>query len=344
MQMTMRWYGPDDAVTLPYMQQIPGMVGIVTALYDLKPGEVWPVAALQARKEQIEAAGLRFSVVESIPVHDAIKIGLPERDQHIEAYQQSVRNMAAVGVQTLCYNFMPVFDWMRTDLAMPMPDGSTALGYDHDAMAGIDLSQGAAGLPGWADTYTPEQLQAIRAAYAGVDDEALFANLVYFLEAVVPVAAEVGVKMAIHPDDPPWSIFGLPRIVRDAETLRRLLAAVPDPHNGLTFCTGSLGAWHGNDLPAMIREFAGRIHFMHMRNVKRTAERSFHESEHPSGFGDVDMLAVVRALVETGFDGPVRPDHGRMIWGEEGRPGYGLYDRALGAMYLQGLFEAVSRT
>jgi mannonate dehydratase len=173
--------------------------------------------------------------------------------------------------------------------------------------------------------------------------ETLFEHCAYFLRAIVPVAEEANVKLAVHPDDPPWSIFGLPRIVRDGATIQRLLDAVPSAYNGLTFCTGSLGANLANDLPALARQFAGRIHFAHLRNIKHSAERDFHESEHPSAFGDVDMFEVVKALVETGFDGPMRPDHGRMIWGETGTPGYGLYDRALGMMYLQGLFEAVTR-
>lgn len=341
MQMTMRWYGPDDPVTLASIRQIPGVTGIVTALYEYQPGEVWPLEALHTRKQIIEAAGLEFAVVESIPVAEAIKLGLPERDALITNYQQSIRNMGAAGIRTLCYNFMPIFDWTRTNLSMPMPDAATALCYVDSDLSRIDLSNGTDGLPGWAGSYSADDLNRLRAAYADVDAEALMDNLIYFLEAVVPVAEASGVYMGIHPDDPPWSIFGLPRIVTDRDRIRQFLDAVPSPHNGLTFCTGSLGAAATNDLPAMAREFGDRINFVHMRNVKRTAARDFYESAHPTAFGDVDMFGVMRALVDAGYSGPVRPDHGRMIWGETGRPGYGLYDRALGAMYLQGLYEGI---
>ena len=343
MKMTFRWYGPDDPVTLENIRQIPGMVGIVTALYEYKPREIWPVEALAARKKEIEDAGLSFDVIESIPVPEEVKLGLPERDQLIENYQQSVRNMGKLGIPTLCYNFMPVFDWTRTDLAMVNPDGSTALNYIDADLAKIDLSNGTGSLPGWSDAYDADQLNDLRQKYKSVGEEQLFQNLEYFLKAVVPVAEEAGVYMAIHPDDPPWSIFGLPRIVRNAPNLARLLQAVDSAHNGLTFCTGSLGAAKDNDLPAMIRQFGDRINFVHARNVKHTADRDFHESKHPTEFGDVDMFEVVRALNEVGFDGPIRPDHGRMIWGEEGRAGYGLYDRALGATYLYGLNESIRR-
>lgn len=340
MKMSMRWYGTDDPVSLKYIRQIPGMVGIVSALHDLKPGEIWTVEHLQAHQAMIDAVGLRWEVVESIPVHEAIKIGLPERDQYIENYQQSIRNMGTVGIPVLCYNFMPVFDWMRTDLAMIREDGSTALSY-HDAdLEKIDLSKGTGDRPAWI-TYDAETLNYLREMYQNVDEARLFDNLAYFLKAVVPVAAEVGVRMAIHPDDPPWSIFGLPRIVRDASTIQNLLQVVDSPYHGLTFCTGSLGVLPDNDLPAIIHQFADRINFVHARNVRITGERSFHEVEHPSAFGQVNMRAVMQALIENDFTGPIRPDHGRMIWGEQGRPGYGLYDRALGAMYLQGLIEGI---
>lgn len=244
----------------------------------------------------------------------------------------------------LCYNFMPVFDWMRTDLAMPMPDGSTALAYDDAALARIDLSRGTGDLPGWAAAYAPDELARLLAAYRDVDRERMWEHLAYFLERVVPVAEEAGVRMALHPDDPPWPIFGLPRIITNRAALERLISLVDSPANGITFCTGSLGVAPENDLPAMARFFAaqGRIHFAHCRNVRRDAVRTFHEVPHPSRFGDVDMATVLSALRDGGFTGPMRPDHGRMIWGERGRPGYGLYDRALGAMYLQGLWEGLT--
>lgn len=340
---TFRWFGQSDPVPLAHIRQIPAVRGIVGALFEIPVGEVWEIARIQALKNTIEGAGLRLDVIESIPVHEAIKLGLPERDRYIEAYQQSIRHLGACGVRVLCYNFMPVFDWVRTELAMPMPDGSNALAYRHAALEGIDFSHGMPDMPAWANTYTAPELNAVLAQYARIDEETLFQNFVYFLRAVVPVAQEADVRLAVHPDDPPWSVFGLPRIVRDAHTVQRLLDAVPNPYHGVTFCTGSFGASDANDLPAMARQFAGRIHFVHLRNVKRDSAKDFHETEHPSAFGDVDMYEVVRALLETGFRGHYRPDHGRMIWGETGKAGYGLYDRALGVMYLQGLVEAIQR-
>jgi mannonate dehydratase len=228
---------------------------------------------------------------------------------------------------------------------MLQPDGSTALSYDDAALSRIDLSHGTGDLPGWATAYDAASLQALRAAYQDVTEERLWEHLAYFLERVVPVAESAGVKMAIHPDDPPWPIFGLPRIITNGAAFDRLTRLVDSPANGVTFCSGSLGANPSNDLPAIVRQVGGRgrIHFAHCRNVKVTGPRSFTEAPHPSALGDVDMHAVLSALHETGFGGPMRPDHGRMIWGETGRPGYGLYDRALGATYLQGLWEGISR-
>jgi mannonate dehydratase len=345
MQMTFRWYGADDRVTLRDIKQIPGVRGIVSALYDVAVGDAWPKARLEKLAGAIDAAGLALAVVESIPVHEDIKLGRPTRDRLIDQYAESVRNMGDVGVPVLCYNFMPIFDWTRTDLAAVQPDGSTALAYDDDALSRIDLSRGTGDLPGWATAYDATTLRALRDAYRGVPEERLWENLAYFLERVVPVAESAGVKMAIHPDDPPWSIFGLPRIVTSGTALDRLTRLVDSPANGVTFCTGSLGADPANDLPAIVRDLGsrGRIHFAHCRNVKVTGPRQFSEVAHPSAFGSVDMHAVLSALHETGFRGPMRPDHGRMIWGETGRPGYGLYDRALGATYLQGLWEGISR-
>lgn len=342
--MTFRWYGAADPIPLAYVRQIPGVRGVVSALYDVPVGAPWPADKLRRLADVIDDAGLRFEVVESIPVHEDIKLGRPTRDRFIDAYCESVRRMGELGVPVLCYNFMPVFDWMRTDLAMRLADGSFALAYDDDALSRIDLSRGTGDLPGWATAYDASTLQALIDGYRRIDREDLWENLAYFLERVVPVAEAAHVKMAIHPDDPPWSIFGLPRIITDARALERLVSLVDSPANGVTFCTGSLGADRANDLPAMVRRFGamGRINFMHCRNVKVTAPHRFHETAHPTAFGDVNMLDVLRALRETGFSGPMRPDHGRMIWGEQGRPGYGLHDRALGAMYLQGLWEGLS--
>ncbi|MEP7347050.1 MAG: mannonate dehydratase [Gemmatimonadaceae bacterium] len=351
MFMTFRWFGPGDPVLLKYVRQIPGVTGVVSALYDVPVGDVWPRDGFQRLADDIHEAGLDWSVVESIPVHEDIKLGRPSRDRLIDNYCESVRTMGALGIPVLCYNFMPVFDWTRTDLAMPLPDGSTALAYDDQALQAIDLSSGTGELPGWATAYTAEELGSLLAAYQEVNEERLWEHLEYFLERVAPVAEEVGVRMAIHPDDPPWRIFGLPRIICTGPDLERLLRLVAMPSNGITFCTGSLGARPDNDLPAMIRRlgtvggaFGGsRIHFAHCRNIAITGEREFHETPHPSAFGSVDMCEVLLALRDTGFGGPIRPDHGRMIWGERGRPGYGLHDRALGAMYLSGLWEGLTR-
>jgi len=344
--MTFRWFGPSDPIPLAHIRQIPGVRGIVSALYDVAVGDAWPRDAIAQLKDDVIDAGLELAVIESIPVHEDIKLGHPSRDRLLDQYCESVRAMGEVGVPVLCYNFMPIFDWTRTDLAMPLPDGSTALAYDDAALARIDLSHGTGDLPGWATAYDAPTLRGLLDAYRTIDDERLWENLANFLERVVPVAASVGVKLAIHPDDPPWPIFGLPRIITDAAALDRLTRLVDDPANGVTFCTGSLGASAGNDLPSMVRSLAarGRIHFMHCRNVRRTADRRFHESPHPTEFGDVNMREIMRALADAAYTGPMRPDHGRMIWGERGRPGYGLYDRALGAMYLQGLWEGLTKS
>lgn len=342
MHLTFRWFGPHDPISLGSIRQIPGVTGIVSALYDIPVGQAWPLERLAGLQREIEAAGLRFSVVESIPVHEDIKLGRPTRDRLIESYCASIRAMGELGIPVLCYNFMAVFDWMRTDLALPLPDGSTALAYDDEALAAIDLSRGPGDLPGWATGYDAGELRELLAAYREVDSERLWANLGFFLERVVPVAGKAGVAMALHPDDPPWPIFGLPRIITDAAALTRLVQLVDHPSNGVTFCTGSLGALPDNDLPAMVRALPGRIHFAHCRNVRVTGPRRFQETRHPSEYGDVDMFAVLSALRDTGFTGPMRPDHGRMIWGERGRPGYGLYDRALGATYLHGLWEGLT--
>jgi mannonate dehydratase len=345
MQMTFRWYGPADPVPLAHIRQIPRMQGIVSALYDVAPGVEWTQAMLAPVKDEIEAAGLAFAVVESLNVHEDVKLGRPTRDLYIERYGRSLEAIGALGIPVVCYNFMPVFDWTRTDLAMPLPDGATALAYHHDAQARIEQALLTGGLPGWAATHTPAELDALRAAYAEIGEEGLWENLAYFLERVAPVAESAGVKLAIHPDDPPWPVFGLPRIVDSPAAMLRVLSLMDSPANGLTVCTGSLGADPANDLPGLVRQAGARIHFAHLRNVRVTAPRHFHETSHPEG--DVDLAAVVRALVEAGFDGPVRPDHGRMIWGEGetpgARPGYGLYDRALGAAYLLGLWDATPR-
>ncbi|HMI55951.1 MAG TPA: mannonate dehydratase [Gemmatimonadaceae bacterium] len=342
--ITFRWFGPRDPVPLAYMRQIPAVRGIVGALFDIPVGEAWPLDRIEALREEVERHGMSLTVIESIPVHEDIKLGRPTRDRFIDNYCESVRNMGRVGVPVLCYNFMPVFDWMRTDLARRLDDGSTALVYEDTALANFDLSRGTADLPGWATAYTAAELKNLFDAYRSVNEEQLWDNFAYFLEGVVPVAAEAGVSMALHPDDPPWSIFGLPRIIIDGAALERVTKIVDEPANGITFCAGSLAADPKNDLPAIIRCLGskGRIHFAHCRNIKRTGTRSFQETAHPSEFGDIDMRVVLSALHDTGFSGPIRSDHGRMIWDEKGQPGYGLHDRALGAMYLHGLWEGIA--
>ena len=344
MKMSFRWFGSTDPVPLAFIRQIPGMTHIVSAVYDEPVGEVWPVAKIVALQQQIEAAGLAFEVVESVPVHEDIKLGKPSRDRLIANYQQTLRNLASVGVKVVCYNFMPVFDWTRTELAKQLDDGSTCLAFDTQKVAAIDAEQGIS-LPGWDSSYRREELQALLNDYRSVDADRLWQHLEYFLQAVIPVAEECGIKMAIHPDDPPRPIFGLPRIVKDRDDLARILDAVDSPANGLTLCSGSLGAGPQNNVEALVREFGrrGRIHFAHIRNVKVSPDGDFEETAHLSSCGSLDVAAIVKAYHDVGFDGYVRPDHGRMIWGETGKPGYGLYDRALGAVYINGLWEAVGK-
>jgi mannonate dehydratase len=342
--MSFRWYGSSDPVSLQYIRQIPGMTHIVSAIYDEPVGEVWPTDKIQALKATIEAAGLQFEVVESVPVHEDIKLGKPSRERLIANYQQTIRNLGAAGIKVICYNFMPVFDWTRTELAKVLEDGSTCLAFSTREVEEIDVSQGIA-LPGWDSSYQTGELQALLAEYREVDADRLWQHLEYFLQAIIPVAEEAGVKMAIHPDDPPRPIFGLPRIVKDRDDLDRILGIVDTPANGLTLCSGSLGAGPQNNVEALVREFGGRgrIHFAHIRNVKITPEGDFEETAHRSDCGSLDIAAIVKAYHDVGFDGYFRPDHGRMIWGETGKPGYGLYDRALGAVYINGLWEAVAK-
>lgn len=352
MQMTFRWFGSEkDTVTLEQIRQIPNVVGVVPALHNLPAGEAWELDDIMKMKSEIEKAGLTMECIESVNVHEDIKIGLPTRDKYIENYKTSIRNLAKAGVKVICYNFMPVFDWTRTDLAMDMGDGATCLSYDGVQIEGkspeqmfkdIDDNSNGYAMPGWETERMPE-IKELFEKYKGVTSDDLWNNLKYFLDAIMPVCEECDVKMAIHPDDPPWDIFGLPRIIKDRESLKKLLEIVPSKYNGLTFCTGSLGASSKNDLPSMIREFGDRIYFAHLRNVK-VVDNHFNETAHESNTGSLDMYEIVKALQDVGFDGYIRPDHGRMIWGEVARPGYGLYDRALGVAYLNGLWEAVKKS
>ena len=343
MKMTFRYYGASDPVTLEKISQIPTVSSIVSAVYDVAPGGVWSRESIAALKADAEAHGLLFEVVESVPVPEDIKLGTAKAPALIENYCENVRRLGEAGVKCICYNFMPVFDWLRSELRRPEKDGSNSLAYDEETVLAMNPANGGLSLPGWDESYTLEGLRELLHQYESMTEEKLWENLKTFLEAVIPVAHEAGVNMAIHPDDPPWGIFGLPRIITCEKNLDRFLSLVDRKENGLTFCTGSLGADPNNDLVRMAAKYADRIHFAHIRNVRHTGERKFHEVAHPTDCGSLDIYGIMRALYDAGFDGYMRPDHGRMIWGEEGRPGYGLYDRALGATYLSGLWEAFEK-
>ena len=344
MYLSFRWFGKQDPVPLEYIRQIPGVHAVVGSLFEIPPGEVWPLASLQALKQTIEAAGLKLSVIESIPVHEDIKLGRGDRDKWIANYCQSIKNMGELNIPVLCYNFMPVFDWIRTDLEYHLPDGATVLQYDETKLAEIDLGKGTPDMPAWVK-YSAEELNELFAAYQALSIEQLWENLEYFIKKVVPVAESASVRMAIHPDDPPWSVLGLPRIITGRKELQRVVEMVDSPSNGITLCSGSLGADRPND-PVTAADVFGhqdRINFVHLRNVRYDGYKKVHETPHPSEFGDLDLYAIMERLHAHDYTGPVRPDHGRMIWGEQRTAGYGLYDRALGVMYLQGLWEAISR-
>ena len=346
MEMTFRWYGRDDQVTLENIRQIPGMKGIVTAIYDVPVGEVWSRERIRQLKQDVEASGLKLSVIESVPVHEDIKLGKTTRDQLIDNYIQTIKNLGAEGVNIVCYNFMPVFDWTRTDLAYDLPDGSNALIFDEEVAKKMDPVKGELSLPGWDSSYTKDEMKAIMDEYSKVDEEKLWEHLEYFIKRVIPAAEEAGVKMAIHPDDPPYSIFGLPRIITSKENLVRFVELYDSPNNGVTVCVGSYASDPNNNAVEMLKEMLkrNRVNFMHARNIRLTGKgKSFEESAHPTEYGSIDMYEVVKALHDANWEGPIRPDHGRMIWGETGRPGYGLFDRALGATYLHGLAEAVAK-
>ena len=343
MKMTFRWYGEDDPVTLEKIRQIPGMTGIVSAVYDIPVGEVWEYDRIMKLKNTVEAAGLELSVIESVPVHEDIKMGCGNRDRYIENYCTTLRNLAKAGIGCVCYNFMPVFDWTRSDLDYKLADGSSALRYDNETMLKMDPVKGELSLPGWDSSYTKDEMKSLLEAYSHISEEDLWNNLKYFLDRVIKTAEEVKVKMAIHPDDPPWGIFGLPRIITCRKNIERFLKLYDSPYNGLTLCSGSLGASPDNDIADMVHAFADRIHFAHIRNIKITGDRCFEEAGHKTECGSLDIFGIIKAYHDEGFDGYIRPDHGRMIWGEKGRPGYGLYDRALGAVYINGIWEALER-
>ena len=312
-------------------------------MYDIPVGEVWEYDRIMKLKNTVEAAGLELSVIESVPVHEDIKMGCGNRDRYIENYCTTLRNLAKAGIDCVCYNFMPVFDWTRSDLDYKLADGSSALRYDNETVLKMDPVKGELSLPGWDSSYTKDEMKSLLEAYSHISEEDLWNNLKYFLDRVIKTAEEVKVKMAIHPDDPPWGIFGLPRIITCRKNIERFLKLYDSPYNGLTLCSGSLGASPDNDIADMVHAFADRIHFAHIRNIKITGDRCFEEAGHKTECGSLDIFEIIKAYHDEGFDGYIRPDHGRMIWGEKGRPGYGLYDRALGAVYINGIWEALER-
>ena len=356
MKMTWRWYGEgNDQIKLSDIKQIPGVEGIVWALHDKMPGEVWQPGEIAAVKQQLDQYGFNMDVVESVNVHDDIKIGLPTRDGYIENYKQTIRNLAPFGVKVICYNFMPVFDWTRTDLFHPVGDGSTALYYeaakikqDPKEMADYVMSfteKYHMTFPGW-EPERMAKLDELFEKYRPVTKDQLWDNFKYFLEAIMPTCHETGIKMAVHMDDPPWDIFGLPRLLTSGEAIDKFLKMVDDPYNCLTLCSGSLNADPKNNVADIVRRHCDRIAFAHIRNVKHFDNGDFSEASHRDCDGDTGILDILKAYHDGGFDGYIRPDHGRHLWSEGPgtvRPGYGLYDRALGVMYMLGVWDMLDK-
>jgi mannonate dehydratase len=355
MKMTLRWFGPgQDSVTLEEIRQIPGVQGVITALHEIPVGEAWSYEQVMERKALVEAAGLKLLGIESINVHEDIKLGIPSREQYIENYIKSLEAVGKADIHMVCYNFMPIFDWMRTDLTYMLEDGSNSMAYDDREIIGMTpekmfarIEENSNGyiMPGW-ELNRKAEITDLFHKYEGMTAERLRENYKYFLDAIMPTCEKYEIKMAVHPDDPAWNVFGLPRIVTCEEDMLKILDMNTSIYNGFSLCTGSLGSSISNNLPTIIRNprIAERIHFAHVRNLKFTGDRLFHESAHLSECGSFDMYEIMKALIDGGFDGIIRPDHGRNIWGEVSRPGYGLYDRALGAVYLQGLEEAIKKS
>ena len=356
MKMTWRWYGEgNDQIKLSDIKQIPGVEGIVWALHDKMPGEVWQSEEIAKVKAQLDEYGFNMDVVESVNVHDDIKIGLPTRDQYIENYKQTIRNLAPFGVKVICYNFMPVFDWTRTDLFHPVGDGSTALYYEaskikQDPKEMADYVMGFTEkynmtFPGW-EPERMAKLDELFEKYRPVTKEKLWDNFKYFLEAIMPTCHECDIKMAVHMDDPPWDIFGLPRLLTSGVAIDKLLTMVDDPYNCLTLCSGSLNADPDNNVADIVRKHCDRIAFAHIRNVKHFDNGDFSEASHRDCDGDTGILDILKAYHDCGYEGYIRPDHGRHLWDEgpgKVRPGYGLYDRALGVMYMLGVWDMLDK-
>jgi len=349
MNIVFRWFGRDnDTVSLENIRQIPGVKGVVWALHHLPPGDVWPEQEIKEEIGYIQSFGFHTDIVESVNVHEAIKLGNENRDHYIKNYKQTIENLANNGVKVICYNFMPVFDWIRTNMQEPLPDGSTALFYERKVIDNIDVHELADNvlkssdltLPGW-EPEKIQELESLISEYSSITEDILREKLAYFLHEVLPVAEANGVKLAIHPDDPPWSVFNLPRIVKDENDLKEVLSISNSSSNCLTLCSGSLGANPNNSTVKLFKDFSSHSPFMHIRNIKTNEENDFIETSHLTSDGSINVKGIVKKLSDNEYDGYVRPDHGRHIWNEVSRPGYGLYDRALGVMYLHGLWDAL---